>query len=140
MGLQQLYLTHNGLTSAGVEALMASPVTRGPEILRLNMNPIGDAGARAIGARVSQSLTTLFLARTEMTDTGFRALVDSPRLASLDGLDVTSNPLSTAVLGAPVDPAKLPVLTTLEVDAKATDSALLEKRRAGRPSLKINAE
>lgn len=119
---------------------MASPVTKGPEILRLNMNPIGDAGARAIGARVSQSLTTLFLARTELTDTGFRALVDSPRLASLDGSDVTSNPLSTAVLSALVDPAKLPALTTLEVDASATDSALVEKLRAGRPSLKINAE
>ena len=140
MALRQLYLSANEITGAGVEALMASPVTKELEYLRLSMNPIGDAGARAIAEQGPKGLTILFLERTAITDAGFRAIVDSPRLASLDWLALGQNALTADAVAALADPAKLPALTTLEVDAKAVDDALLAKLKAARPGLKISAQ
>lgn len=76
-----LDLWKNGVTAAGVAALIESGCLAGLSGLQLNYNPIGDAGVAALaGCRDLAGLDWLGLSGVGVTDEGALALANSPHL------------------------------------------------------------
>jgi uncharacterized protein (TIGR02996 family) len=90
--LWYLDLDSNGLGTAAVRGLIRGFGTRCPPILWMTHNRIDDAGAAAIANwKAAAALRVLHLRFNEgMTDTGVRSLLESPNLANLDGLGVST--------------------------------------------------
>jgi hypothetical protein len=91
--LWYLDLDSNGLGTAAVRELVQGFGPRCPPILWMTHNRIDDRGAALIAKwKAASNLRVLHLKYNEgMTDTGARALLDSPNLAGLDGLGVSTS-------------------------------------------------
>jgi Leucine-rich repeat (LRR) protein len=91
--LDQLDLGHNGLSNAGLRALVGSRVPRdGPLRLSELRLPMTDLNSLAIAtlaqSRQLANLRTLVLAGNPISDTGAAALAESPYLVGLTQLDL----------------------------------------------------
>lgn len=95
-GVNRLDVSYNGLTLAGVQALLGpdSHLT-GPTWLNMGGNEVGDAGVQVIlESPFAQHLRGLSLRQVGLTDVGARRLGQAADLARLQFLDVGRNRLS----------------------------------------------
>ncbi|QJW93430.1 TIGR02996 domain-containing protein [Frigoriglobus tundricola] len=90
--LWYLDLDDNGLGPTAVREIVRGFGKRCPPVVWLTHNQIGDSGAAHIAkSKAAAGLRVLHLKHNAgMTDAGVRALLDSPHLANLDGLGVST--------------------------------------------------
>jgi hypothetical protein len=93
--LRRLELPSNQLDGAALQPFVASGLA-GLKDLRLDWNPIGDEGARALARAPFRGLVRLDLANCGVEDDGIRALVESPAFPELAILDLLRSRLTAA--------------------------------------------
>lgn len=91
----RLSLPKKGITSEGIQHLVASSILPGLENLSLHVNPIGTEGAQLLAekAHLFEHLKTLTLEGCEIGDEGALALANAP-FPSLKDLELGSNGIS----------------------------------------------
>jgi hypothetical protein len=131
-----LSLDENGITAAGVRALVSGPRCAGVRFFHLSKNPLGDdgfivlaawEGLSAVSSFVAERcgvgdvgvqalfnsphlgvLNHLFLLYNNITDVGAAAIAASPVGATLDGLILYENPITAVGWGALADSPMMP--------------------------------
>ena len=105
-----LDLSANGLTAAGLQAILTRAPGGDPAAVRLtdldlsHNETMGDAGARVLAACPHlANLTALRLANCGIGDDGARALANSPHLDRVAALDVENNPIDDSGFRAFLD-------------------------------------
>jgi hypothetical protein len=124
LAVEELDLGDTGLGPADVEALVQHGLLTAPHALRLDGNPLGDAGARALTSLAGEH-SVLGLEAIGLGPSGLQALLASGTLASAHHVGLRGNRFGEAGLAALLaHPGALPAVLHLD-DAPAAMIAAL---------------
>jgi len=134
--LTTLDLSHNRVDAQGVESLLASPLGETLRSLVVSNNPLGDEGIKKLaGWKNLVCMEQVNLASTQMTGTGFAALMRSPFLTRCHHLAVSDNPVGDDGWAGFAD-AELPALNSLHLPSCGIGPRGVQLLAAGRRRMK----
>jgi uncharacterized protein (TIGR02996 family) len=122
---RSLSLSCNGVSDAGVAALMRSPALAGGLLEELNLcaNNLGDVGIEEMAnSPAMRSVRRLKLSHNRITDEGARVIARASALQSLEELDLSQNHVSQDGIRAALDSANLPRLRTVRQGSGEVES------------------
>jgi len=132
-----LSLVGNHIGPEGATALAGSAVMINLEHLNLSLNPIEDAGVRAIATANAPALDDLQLDGVGLDGQGVGAIFSPKTLTNLTSLSLSSNSIPASAFEALRDPAVLPKLESLDIDGITLPDSLRADLAQRRPKLKI---